>query len=209
MKKEKNDFMLQVGIEEVDNQGKRDGAAFELFSPEVASIMKNMQKDGSTQANELMQAYQIVHGYVAAQVEARNAGEWDDDESGDESGEESDEEIVKGMLDIRQLTAQLPRQTKADENSATSSDPATGVIFTAAQIEYFDNLARVQEKQVEDAVNAGNGKTKLDNKNGKDKDKKDKSTPKKKIAGKHRSAKKETGTTPTEKGIELDVATVD
>ena len=73
----------------------RDGATFELFSPEVASIMKNMQKDGSTQANELMQAYQILHGYAAAQVEALNAGEWDDDESGDESGEESDEEIVK------------------------------------------------------------------------------------------------------------------
>ena len=58
-------------------------------------------------------------------------------------------------------------------------------------------------------MNAGNGKTKYDNKGNKEKDKKEKGILKKKLAGKPRSAKKETGTTPTKKEIELTVAVVD
>ena len=70
-------------------------------------------------------------------------------------------------------------------------------------------MSLAQDKQIEDEVNAGNGKTKLDNKSGKDKDRKDKNILKKKLAGKPRSAKKETGTTPTKKDIELNVGAVD
>jgi len=209
MKKEKSDFMLQAGIEEVGKKDKKDGAMFELFSPEVASIMKNMQKDTSTQANELRQACQMLHGYAAAKVEAMNAGEWDEDESDDDSGDESDEEIVKGMVDIRQVTALLPTQANAADGSTASNDPTAGVIFSQGHIDLLNARIQAQEKQIEEEAKAGNGRTKLDNKSGKDKDKKDKSTPKKKIAGKQRSAKKETGTTPTKKEIELDVATVD
>ena len=125
--------MFQAGVEEVGKQGKTSKGPGVAFSgPEVADMLGNIQPDGSPQTNEVMQAYQIVHGYVAAQVQARNAGEWYDDESGDDSGDESDDEIGKGMLDIRQLTAQLPTQAKAAEGSAASSDPAAGVIFTQA-----------------------------------------------------------------------------
>ena len=209
MKKEKRDFMLQAGIEEVGKKDKKDEAMFELFSPEVANIMKNMQKDTSTQANELRQACQMLHGYAAAKVEARNAGEWDEDESDDDSGDESDEEIVKGMVDIRQVTALLPTQANAADGSTASDDPTAGVIFSQGHIDLLNARIQAQEKQIEEEAKAGNGRTKLDNKSGKDKDKKDKSTPKKKIAEKQRSAKKETGTTPTKKAIELDVATVD
>ena len=109
---------------------KTPGVAF--FGPEVANIIGNIQPDGSPETNAVMQAYQVVHGYVAAQVQARNAGEWYDDESDDDDGDEDDEDDEdqqrgndidrgEGMVDIRQLTALLPTQVNTPEGSAASS----------------------------------------------------------------------------------------
>ena len=64
------------------------------------------------------------------------------------------------MIDIRQLTALLPTQANAAGGSAASSDPTAAVIFSQAHMDLLNARALEQARQIEEEVNAGNGKTK-------------------------------------------------